>query len=230
VTTLRPGEIAVGKLLAGWAVGLVALGLTIPFAGWAMVEGGVGVVRVLAVYGVSALLMGVVCAISLAFSATIARTVTSTLLSYLTVGVLCIGTLIGFELLLPLTETQVAVQTPEGYTYTYPHTHTEYIWWVVAPNPFAILADSAPRVDPRVTIRGDVVQLADNDPLSALARGVRSLRRPNSNSAADLQDDAYAVWPWGLGFDVLVGVGAMVVTTRRLRTPSRRLGRGIRVA
>jgi hypothetical protein len=38
------------------------------------------------------------------------------------------------------------------------------------------------------------------------------------------------VWPWGLGFDVLLGAGAVAITIRRLRTPSRRLPRGVRVA
>src|SRR5438874_6516096 len=41
VTRLSAAEIAVGKLLAGWAVGLAALVLTLPFAGWALVLGGV---------------------------------------------------------------------------------------------------------------------------------------------------------------------------------------------
>jgi ABC-type transport system involved in multi-copper enzyme maturation permease subunit len=230
VTPLRPGEIAVGKLLAGWAVGLVSLGLTLPFAGWAMLQGGVGVSRLVVVYLISALLMGVVCAISLAYSATLARTVTSTLLSYLTVGLLCIGTYIGFALVLPLTSSDETVTTPDGYTYTFSHTHQEDVWWILAPNPFVVLADSAPRVDPTITQNGDVIQVSDNDPLSALAREVRSLRRPNTSYQGSLQDDAYAVWPWGLGFDLLVGAGAVAITARRLRTPSRRLGRGIRVA
>src|SRR5688572_1508604 len=41
VTRLRPGEIALGKLLAGWGVGLIMLALTMPFAGYAMAKGGI---------------------------------------------------------------------------------------------------------------------------------------------------------------------------------------------
>src|SRR5262249_55394604 len=45
VTLLSPSDIAIGKLLAGWSVGLVALGLTVPFVVWSLIEGGVGVLH-----------------------------------------------------------------------------------------------------------------------------------------------------------------------------------------
>jgi len=38
------------------------------------------------------------------------------------------------------------------------------------------------------------------------------------------------VWPYGLGFSVLLAAGSVLVTIRRLRTPTDRLPRGIRVA
>ena len=51
-----------GKLAAGWSVGLAALGLTLPFVLWSVVEGGVGIGKVLVTMLVVALLIGVVCA------------------------------------------------------------------------------------------------------------------------------------------------------------------------
>ena len=39
-----------------------------------------------------------------------------------------------------------------------------------------------------------------------------------------------AVWPTGLGVDLLLGAGAVWLTTRRLRTPSGKLARGQRIA
>jgi len=63
VTRLTATEIAVGKLLAGWGVGLVALALALPFVGWSIVEGGMTVLRTFVVLLVVALLIGVVCAI-----------------------------------------------------------------------------------------------------------------------------------------------------------------------
>jgi ABC-2 type transport system permease protein len=38
------------------------------------------------------------------------------------------------------------------------------------------------------------------------------------------------VWPYGLAFDAALGAGAVLITIRRLRTPARKLPRGIRVA
>jgi hypothetical protein len=49
-----------------------------------MLQGGVTIERMAAVYGVVALLIGVVCAVSQALSALLARSITSALLSYVT--------------------------------------------------------------------------------------------------------------------------------------------------
>ena len=219
VTRLRPAEIAVGKFFAGWVVGLVAL------------------------------LIGVVCAVSQALSALLARSITSALLSYVTAGTLAVGTLIAFALAVPLTEERMP--SPYGGYSTF--THEERVWWLLAPNPFVILADSAPRVPPKVTVNGDVIQVDDYDPLSAISREVRRLRYGQEYYyavAIPCQDvvvtpenpqgipDCTApppppdlpVWPYGLGFSVLLGLGAVIVTTVRLKTPTHRLPRGVRVA
>ena len=48
---------------------------------------------------------------------------------------------------------------------------------------------------------------------------------------ADLaRRDANAVWPWGLGFLVALGIGSVVVAERRVRTPVRHLPSGTRIA
>ena len=41
---------------------------------------------------------------------------------------------------------------------------------------------------------------------------------------------AKPVWPYGLAFDVLLGVGAVWLTARKLTTPTRTLPKGQRVA
>ncbi len=232
VTMLRPAEIALGKLIAGWGVGLVALALTLPFTGYAMANGGITAARTAAVYGVVALLIGVVCAVSQALSALLARSITSALLSYLTVAFLTVGTLIAFMLIVPLVADEKTEHTPEGYAYSYDVQRQDRVWWLLAPNPFVVLADAAPRVPPRITAYGDVIQVDDYDPLSALGREVRDIRQPPATclDVCPEQPEAPAVWPYGLAFDVLLGIGAVVVTTRRLQTPARRLARGIRIA
>jgi len=255
VTRLRPAEIAVGKLLAGWGVGLVALALSIPFAGYAMAQGGITVVRMLAVYGVVALLIGVVCAVSQGLSALLARSITSALLSYLTTAALAVGTLVAFAIAIPLTEERSYVDAEYGGYYTY-QTHEERVWWLLAPNPFVILADAAPRVPPKITRDGEIIRIDDYDPLSQISREVRALRRgpdygyyygygtpacvdvqitpENPGRVSECAEPApppdLPVWPYGVAFSALLGVGALVVTTLRLRTPTHRLSKGVRVA
>jgi ABC-type transport system involved in multi-copper enzyme maturation permease subunit len=229
VTALRPLEIALGKLVAGWGVGLVALGLTLPFAGYAMMRGGITVARVAAVYAVVALLIGVVCAVSQALSALLARSITSALLSYLTVAALTVGTLILFGLVGSLVTEERTEVTPDG-TYTYDVNRPERVWWLLAPNPFVVVADAAPRVPPRFIDNEYGGYNDDYDPLSMVGRSVRELRNgyydvPEGEDRGDLP-----VWPYGLAFNVLLGLGAVVVTVRRLRTPSQRLARGVRIA
>jgi ABC-2 type transport system permease protein len=240
VTLLQPTEIAVGKLLAGWGVGLVMLALTLPFTGYAMLRGGVGVARAAAVYGVVALLIGVVCAISQGLSALLARSITSALLSYLTVFALTVGTLIAFGLATALVTTKHTYVNGAD-SYTVDENRPDLVWWLLAPNPFAVLADSTPRVPPRYTANGDSIEVDQYDILSAVGNEVRQIRRPPSTTdqfvynadgttVQPVQHEDLPIWPWGLGFDLLVGAGALVVTTRRLRTPSRKLGRGVRIA
>jgi ABC-type transport system involved in multi-copper enzyme maturation permease subunit len=234
VTRLRPAEIATGKLLASWSVGLVALALSIPFAGYAMTQGGITIDRVAAVYGVVALLIGTVCAISQALSALLARSITSALLSYVVTATLAIGTLIAFGLGLQLTRERVVVEQPFGASYDYWESRPERVWWLLAPNPFVIVADAAPRVPPRITRSGDVVYIENYDPLSSIGNEVRRIRTPHRwfvyGTEPPPAPEERPVWPYGLAFSVLLGAGSLVITTSRLRTPTDRLPRGVRVA
>ncbi len=244
VTRLRPVEIATGKLLAGWSVGLVALALSIPFAGYAMSQGGITVDRMAVVYGVVALLIGTVCAVSQALSSVLARSITSALLSYVVTAGLMVGTVIAFGLAVQLTQERVRVESPYGDYVSY-QSHTERVWWLLAPNPFVIVADAAPRVPPRVSRSGDVIRYDDYDPLSSIGRAVRELRVPPYAYATEVGGELVyydadgnrvqrrvdlAVWPYGLGFSVLLGIGSLALTTARLRTPAEKIPRGVRVA
>jgi ABC-type transport system involved in multi-copper enzyme maturation permease subunit len=225
ITRLAAGDIAVGKLLAGWAVGVGALVLTTPFVGWTILRGGVGIWRAIVVLFVVALLIGVVCAVSQALSALLARSITSALLSYETVAALTLGTLLAFALALPLSSTN----EPE---------REDRVWWLLAPNPFVVLADSAPQVplkrDPRT---GELEPPPVGDPLGELGRAAREMRM-----SPDDKRDYYTnyedhdewptppVWPYGLAFNLLLGAGSVWVTIRRLQTPVRALTKGTRIA
>lgn len=262
VTRLSAGDIAVGKLAAAWGTALVFLLLTAPFVGYAMTQSGVPVMRVVVVTLVLTLLLGSVCSISLWLSAVLSRTTTSGVLAYLVVFGLTVGTLVLFGLTSAVTAErtqQVVVEPcpvpeptgtpgplvpgPNGFppacgttTVEYSRWRTERTWWLLAPNPFVVLADAAPRLP---EVRGAVYSTTSLDPLGMIGRGVRGLRAPApptppaiavlEPSPLPAPADA-AVWPTGMAMDVLAGVAALLLTVRRLRTPSRRLPRGQRVA
>jgi hypothetical protein len=79
------------------------------------------------------------------------------------------------------------------------------------------------------------------DPLGSISRYVRSLR-VGPGSATVVGPDAPLVigpgppskaggliWPYGLGFDLVLGALMFLVTVRRLRTPRRVLPSGVRL-
>ncbi|HEY3262837.1 MAG TPA: ABC transporter permease subunit [Pseudonocardiaceae bacterium] len=257
VTRLSAAQIAVGKLAAAWGTSLVFLALTLPLVAWSVAEGGVPFGRLAVTMLVVALLLGVVCAIAQALSALLARSTTSAVLSYLVVFALTIGTLIVFGLAAALNTERVTRTVPqpvfaeppspvnptarpapdryEDYTYTTTVTRTDQIWWLLAPNPFVVLADAAPALPER---RDPVTHQrlpSPFDPLGDIGHGVRDLRAgPQQEEVTqpldELRPRGPPVWPYGLAVDVLLGAGALVLTTRRLRTPVRTLPRGLRVA
>jgi ABC-2 type transport system permease protein len=235
VSLLTAGDIAVGKLVAAWGTALVFLALTLPLDLYAMALGGVPLRRVVVVTLVLALLLGTVAALSLCLSALLARTTTSGVLAYLLVFALTIGTLITFGLATALTNEDY--QTTE---YSGTRSRPDKVWWVLAPNPFVVVADAAPQLDKesaaerqarlRREARGEYrPDLRDSDPLGAIGRGVRTLRNaPRDRGPEDTRHRP--LWPFGLAVDVAVGGAALWLTARRLQTPSRDLPRGQRVA
>ncbi|MCU1590301.1 MAG: hypothetical protein JWP11_1557 [Frankiales bacterium] len=215
VTRLSAADICLGKFAAAWGTALVFLFVTLPLVVYAIAQKGVPVGRVAVVTVVLALLLGTVCAISLALSALLSRTTTSGVLAYLAVFALTVGTLIAFGLTTAITTepytssyqnpcpsaSQLPQDLPQaqrdqilagcGQTQTFQETRsrTDRTWWLLAPNPFVILADAAPQLPPLTAAqkrqrqadeqRGVFRQDArDIDPLGGLGRAVRGLREP----------------------------------------------------
>lgn len=258
VTRLSAGDITVGKFVAAWGTALVFLALTAPLVGYAMTQDGVPVGRVVVVTLVLALLLGTVCAVALWLSSVLSRTTTSGVLAYVTVFALTIGTVIVFGLATAVTAERytetIEVECPPGDAYctggteTFETTRsrTDRTWWLLAPNPFVVLADAAPQLPDEPVAPGQDFgpRAADLDPLGQLGRQVRGLREPPPvrafgsysplQPAPGLQDqpapEPAPVWPTGLAVNVALGAGALLLTTRRLRTPTRSLPKGQRVA
>ncbi len=258
VTRLSAAEITLGKFAAAWGTALVFLALTFPLVAYAMTQGGVPFGRVVVVTLVLALLLGTVCAVSLWLSAVLSRTTTSAVLAYLAVFGLTIGTLILFGLVTAVTTetyqetyTQTCPAPPPGLpapfncievpeTYESTRARTDRTWFLLAANPFVVLADAAPQLpegDPDDDTRGGV-RARDLDPLGQIGRVVRDLRatplgggpQPVEGLPRPPREEPKSVWPTGLAINVALGAGALLLTTRRLRTPTRKLPKGQRVA
>jgi len=179
ITGLTSWDLTLGKWVASWATGVVFLLVTLPLAVWCLGEGGLTFGRMLGVYAVMALLIGVICAVSLVLSALVPRTSTSGVLSYLLVFFLTVGTGVLFALLLHVTGEEVS--GPGGFTTT--EQRRERVWWMLAPNPFVVLADVVPATPTaRVElIDGEVVETrAPADLLGAMRAELRTYR-PSGN-------------------------------------------------
>jgi ABC-2 type transport system permease protein len=274
-TLLTSADIVVGKLVAAWAISLAFLLAASPFLVWAWIAGGVEVGRVLLAVAVLAFVLAVVCAVGLMFSTLTARTISSAVLTYLSVATLTFGTVIAFLLSIPIMETQQTVRVktvPDSWYQEHQPTadgafvgptaadcvvvnreqsimHTERTWWLLALNPFVVVADAAPSRKP--------VDYLGFEPLQLISDGARTARMGptpptpeplneclfesqlnpgggDGSQQAQAQRDrlnrVHAVWPYGFVFLGLIGAGSAWVALRRLRTPIRKLPRGTRIA
>ena len=247
VTLLTSLEITLGKLLAGWLASLTFLVISVPFIIWSYFAGGVPITAVLSTLVLVTIMLGVVSALSLGFSALVTKPTGSTVLAYLAVAALTFGTLIVFALtLLPMTSTEQTrtlqatewdsttgqVTACEVRTSEESVTHTERTWWLLAMNPYVVVADAAPGYES--------YNDTGSDPLGVIRDGVRSARAgagepytscPASISGVEESEPSTApVWPIGLAINVLLGAGAVALTVRRLQIPQGKLARGTRVA
>jgi ABC-type transport system involved in multi-copper enzyme maturation permease subunit len=272
VTLLSPAEIAVGKLLAAWTTALVFLATASPFLALALLLGRTSVLRVVVSLLMLALILLAVCGIAIGWSAVCARTASSAVLTYLSVAGLAVFTLVFFGLSVPLvmtTDRVTVLQNPPGLdsavlepdepgqeqlpidrsrcvetTAEREQVHTEWTWWLLAANPYVVVADAAPRL-PKPQSGDGVAPVtgSDEDVLSLIQSGARAAR----DGASGVVDECWAayaatssglpeakntspIWPYGLV--IILGLGGVGMTgaVRRLSTPVQRLSRGTRIA
>jgi ABC-type transport system involved in multi-copper enzyme maturation permease subunit len=246
VTLLTPAEIVVGKVLAAWAASCAFLAAGLPFLVFAALVGPTPWWAVLRVVVLVAVLLLCVCGIGLGFSALVSRPAGSTVLTFATVATLVLGLPVVFGLTLPslqghadvreqITEIDATGQANTCVWITNHESvvHTERTWWLLAPNPFVVLADGA-------ATSSSVREAQDrSDPLGLLRGAVDTARagagRPVDQCAADGRIEELAispapVWPWGLAVNVLLGGAGLLVAVRRLALPLAKLPRGTRVA
>jgi len=256
VTLATTGEIVTGKFLAGWITGLAFAVVAVPFMILATFAGGVSPLVVLVSLVVLVVEIAVISAIGVAFSGILARPLFSVACTYLVVAALVLGTLIAFGL------SGAAIRTPVASSYrsaqydssggiescdpweksTYYTPRYDQVWWMLAPNPFVILADATPTA---FDANGNPTDL-----FGSLKAGIRSAQiapktstvydecKPGNGFQAEEQQptseqiiaETTPSWFVGLALQVLLAGLLLWWAWSRTRTPARRLPPGTRIA
>lgn len=261
-TGLSAADIVLGKLLASWVASLAFLVVAVPFIVFSYFDGNMPAFAMVTVTLVLAVELLVVCALGLGWSALTARTPASAVLTYTTVAVLSVVLPIVFGLLSAVVTDEVKVTNryevyydessappgaePDAYgnyyvceesTYTNTVSRTDRIWWLLAVNPYVIVADSAPSP----SSREDFIETGVLDALKGVVREARLGPSQYEDSCGGAltqeeiarEDDLGAlppVWPWGLGAQALLALGAVALAVRRVTVPYGVLPTGSRVA
>ena len=251
VTLATTGEIVLGKLIAAWISGLAFVAVAVPFLAVATIAGGLSPAALVVSLLVLVVEIGVFAAIGVGLSALVARPLFSIASTYLVVAAFVIGTLIVFGLAGAATRTEVTSHSRylnddaagredsctawEEYTYAVPR--FDRVWWVLAANPFVIIADATPTAYDR--------QGNPTDLFGQIASGVRMAQVPpeadtwsdgcqggpeSYPSVREQTDGLLPSWFVGLGVQLLVAVLLMWGGWARTRTPARTLPPGTRVA
>lgn len=251
VTQVTSAQLVLGKVLGSWIASLGFLAVCVPFMVASAMLGGLRLEAVLISIPLLVLEIGVISAIGVGLSGVIRKPVLSTVATYLVVALFSVGTLIGFGV------GTIAFQTEEtreeiawdydqqsgdstcretGRTYETVVARPDRVWWMLAANPYVIVADAIPPdlgVDDYPT-----------DVFSTIAYGVRAaqLQPPAESCAAYGQDgawvDPYAdlyertAPSWFVGMAIHIGVAALAVVgaVRAVRAPARTLAAGSRIA
>ncbi|PPB48208.1 hypothetical protein C4K88_14670 [Arthrobacter pityocampae] len=268
VTLLTPGQLIAGKWLASWAGSLAFLVLSTPFIFWALALGGVTGQEAVVSLLMLAVELGIVCAIGVGVSALANRPLFSIVSTYMLVALLALGTVIVFGLsaLLVMEE-----RTITSSYYTYPESsldsmgapepgaelecvtqtsqsevpNTQYITWILAANPFVVVADAVPyNVEdlPEPETAGPYGPTGGPyytpGVMETISQGVRAAQAgPDTDQTCEEAAQAFRplpqetpVWPLGLGIQLLLAAALLLGARRKLTMPARRLARGTRIA
>ena len=171
MTRLTAGDIALGKLIASWAVAAIALVTLLPILIYSYSKAEWGPGQVAGMIATIFFIVLATTAIGLAWSSIAARAIASVALAHLTVGALAIGTLVAFGVLSPLVSESVEVThrfqdwdqateeqqndptfNGEGLpckedTFEEHVVHSEKLAWLLLLNPVIVLGETAPVPD-----------------------------------------------------------------------------------
>lgn len=248
VTAVSTGDIIIGKLVAAIATGGVFLLVAVPFLALSLVGGGVHPATLAVSLLVLAAEIIVVAGIGVGLSGLVARPLFSVAATYLVVAALAIGTLIAFGLGGASLRSEVTsysrpydasgqVVCDRWDAYTYETPRFDRVWWVLAANPFVVLADATPTTYDR---NGWPV-----DMFGQIKFGVRGAQLPPQENRWDecapqyqdggptpqeVIDSTVPSWFVGLGIQIVIAGGLVAGAWARTRTPARMLPPGTRIA
>ncbi|WP_407708917.1 ABC transporter permease [Arthrobacter nitrophenolicus] len=252
VTLLEPGQILWGKFFAAWLAALAFLVASTPFLVIGVALGGLTPGHVLVSLLMLAVEVGVVCALGVGISALAGRPLFSIVVTYLAVAGLAVGTLIAFGLGTGLAQGTVMANNAQYRAYEplangpvqpeytcvgplreQPATRTERVAWLLAMNPYVVVADAIPYPD-RVMQQG----FPTSGAIEGISQGARyALAGPEGTypCANGVVQPTYLnqktpLWPLGLGLQLALSGLLMLLGQRALRTPAHRLARGTRIA
>lgn len=264
VTLMTTAQLVLGKFLAAWITSLAFLAASLPFLLFAVMLGEVSLATINVSVLVLAAELGVAAAVGVGLSGILTRPLFSIVVTYLVVAALSVGTLISFALLGTATKSEATTITREPSSATYdpdtgvqtdvvcgsPRVETndvprfDYYWWVLAANPYVVVADASPGVFDEY---GNPLDL-----FGWISVGVRSaqaapdlhtennycengalpgesgyIARPTTEQ---IYNDAVPSWFVGLAIHLALGAGALFWAWRRTFAPARHLPKGSRVA
>lgn len=241
ITLITTPQLVLGKFVAAWLSALAFLVVALPFLLYSQLFGGTPVATIVISLLILAAELGVISAVGVGLSGILRRPLFSIVVTYLVVATLSVGTLIGFGLVGSVIQTPTTTSSNASLKncdngYYAPRTVPRFdeVWWMLAANPYVILADAAP------TQYG-----ADDgyptDLFGSIKLGVRSAQIPpslvNSCDDSDAQPTAREIidstvpsWAVGLAIQLALAVAALWFAIALTHAPSRRLAAGSRVA
>lgn len=253
VTLATTSEIIVGKFLAAWIGGLAFLAVALPFLVIATLAGGLAPAAIVTSLAVLVAEIGIVSAIGVGFSALLARPLFSVACTYLVIAALTVGTVVAFGLGGFSTRAEVTVteryveysnageelDCSEWTTSSYDTPRFDHVWWILAANPFVVLADATPTTYTQYGSPADLFgQISSGVRLAQIAPETE--RRYDGCDESSMNQDYPSVeeqvagtspsWFIGLVVQVLLAAALLVGGWARTRTPARRLPPGTRIA
>lgn len=262
-TGITNWQLALGKLIGSWVAGIALVAVAAPYLIWGLVEAPQSIWRSVLGIVVLALVFASYAGIGLGFSAVTARPAGSAVLTQSAVFFLLLGLPVAFGLLYPTTaqmhsviRTDTTVTDPSSPTPTWTcqevtreeeFHHHERIWWLLAPNPFFIVADAVSTTPENPTRASDSIAQEISQTLSAVRAGpyigprtcadisfgyvdqqapTGHIARETAHQTSEMGDS----WYVGLGIYLMLGGLGYLVAARRLRIPAGKLPRGVRIA